>query len=489
MLAVAGSQFIAAAKHANLLTPVSPIISKDDYISESVVEFRREIILHDDTKKGQDKNDIISVETDNGKDDNDSRNNEPGLDYKGTPLHVVFSTSCSDQMHWESFVFFYHAWKVKQPGTVTRIASGCSDKEAEEATKFHQASIQTMSDRFYLHLTPDFSKQRLHDNAKFSYKYMNKPFGLRDWLENSSLKMNSTDRPTGAEDGVVILMDPDMVLLRPLLHDFSQEDVIWAEEHPTTTMVTHGKPMAQQDGYLDNKWMFINGSFVTGDPNIGRPKEKFGPLHWNTGPPYLATVKDMYDISLLWTEYAPRVDHINPGLFAEMQGFIWATYKLNLPHTLIKSIVVSTTQSHHREGWPYVDALPDNEVCAPPASAKLPIGLHYCGRYALGPDFFFSKYRLKKNFLNCEKNLMLPPPLDIGTTYDYFIAPPPASGKPPKVSEKKTFSKKQAKREAFMMCGLINAVNGAATHYKKHNCGSDANFNKVYTIKNDPGKY
>lgn len=467
ILAVVASQYFSAAKHANLLTPVSPILSKDDYISASVVEYRKEVeeVVPGYGGKQQDRGD-----------DKGEHNEEPGLDYHGTPLHVVFSTSCSDQMHWESYVFFYHAFKVKQPGTVTRIASGCNDKEAEFARQFHAASIQTMSDRFYLHLTPDFSKQRLHDNAKTSFKYMNKPFGLRDWLENSPLQMksSSTTKPTGVEDDVVILMDPDMILLRPLLHDFTQEDVVFAEENPPTLKVIRGKPIAQQDGYLNNKWMTLNGTFITGDPNIGRPKDRTGPLNWNTGPPYLATVKDMYDICLLWTEYAPRVDHINPGLFAEMQGFIWATYKLGLPHTLIKSIVVSTTETPHREGWAYVDALPDNEVCAPPASAKLPIGLHYCSRYALGPDFFFSKYRLKKNFLDCRKNLMLPPPLDIGTTYDYFVAPPPASGKPPQKVEKKTFSKRQTKREAFMMCGMISAVNEAATYYKKYNCGADA---------------
>jgi hypothetical protein len=168
------------------------------------------------------------------------------------------------------------------------------------------------------------------------------------------------------------------VLLRPLLHDFTNEDVIWVEENPRDTKVRHGHPIAQQDGYLGNQWMYINGSFVTGDPDIGRPKKDGeGPKWWNTGPPYLATVKDMYDIAQLWTDYAPRVNFVNPGLFAEMQGFIWATFKLKLPHSLIKSIVVSTTETKHREGWAYIDALPEDQVCPSSADAKLPIGLHY----------------------------------------------------------------------------------------------------------------
>ena len=478
ILAVVATQYWAS-QHANIIlssaTPLMP--DKDDFIADSVIEFRK------GPGVGNNKEEEIH-DVNNNKED-------PGLDFHGTPLHVVFSTSCHEQMHWESFVFFYHAWKVKQPGTVTRIASGCSDAEAEEARTFHEQAIQPMSDRFYLHLTPDFSKMRLPEKkGGGSYKYMNKPFGLRSWMENV-LQMNSTDRPKGVEDGVVILMDPDMVLLRPLVHDFSNEDVIWVEDKPATTIVKHGYPMAQQDGYLGNQWMYIDGAFVTGDPNIGKPKDPSGPKHWNTGPPYLATVKDMYDIVTLWTEYAPRVDHINPGLFAEMQGFIWATYKLHLPHTLLKSIVVSTTVSQHREGWAYVDALPDNQVCAPPALAKLPIGLHYCKRYALGPDFFFSKYRLKKNFLQCSTPLLLPPPLDIGAQYDYYIAPPPAkSPKNVQDREKKSFSKKQAKREAFMLCGMISAVNDAATYFKQHMCdGEEANFQKIYTIANNPGNY
>lgn len=187
------SQYSATKSHANLLPVASPIITKDDFLADSVVEYRKD--------GGAGFAGLVY----------DSEEDEQGLSYKGTPLHVVFSTSCHDQMHWESFVFFYHAWKVKQPGTVTRIASGCTDEEAKEARKFHDEAIKTMSDRFYLHLTPDFSKQRHSEDTKTqSYKYMNKPFGLRSWMENV-LRVNETDGAEVVEDGVVILMDPDMV--------------------------------------------------------------------------------------------------------------------------------------------------------------------------------------------------------------------------------------------------------------------------------------
>jgi hypothetical protein len=36
------------------------------------------------------------------------------------PYYMVFSTACSPQQNWQAAVFFYHAHKVKQPGTVVR---------------------------------------------------------------------------------------------------------------------------------------------------------------------------------------------------------------------------------------------------------------------------------------------------------------------------------------------------------------------------------
>jgi hypothetical protein len=61
------------------------------------------------------------------------------------------------------------------------------------------------------------------------------------------------------------------------------------------------------------------------------------------------------------------------------------------------SLVQHHTSFSGREGWPFIDALPDNEeVCQPDSTRVLPIGLHYCKRYSLEKNFF-SKYRIKKN--------------------------------------------------------------------------------------------
>jgi hypothetical protein len=409
------------------------------------------------------------------------------------PYHMIFSTSCIDQQHWESYVFYYHAFKVQQPGTVTRIVSGCTPHQATELQTFHDLHIQPMSPHFHLHMTPDFSRVLGADGKYKVYKYMNKPFGLRHWMQNV-LKMNDPNKDPKVEDGIVMLLDPDMILLRPLVHDFTNENVIFLETNPATRKIQHGFPISQQDGYMSSKWMNLNITYITnGEKLPAHVTRKSAPLHWNTGPPYLATVKDMYQIAKKWTVYAPRVLDVFVGTFSEMFGFILSTTQLNLAHTMIKSIVISTTSTADREGWAYIDAIPANEICLPPTSTSattaLPVGLHYCGRHGLD-TWFFSKYRLKKKYISCETPFLTPPPTDLATLgYDYLLPPPPhghKGGREAWKAPKETFSKKQAKREAYMVCGLIGAVNEAARYFKVHACNGTANMKENYNFHDDP---
>lgn len=107
----------------------------------------------------------------------------------------------------------------------------------------------------------------------------------------------------------------------------------------------------------------------------------------------------------------------------------------------------------------------------------------------------FSKYRIKKNIMNCDKNLLKPPPDDVFPKFDYMIQPPRADGKDAEtyVEVRQPISAKRAKREAFMLCGMISAVNEALRYYKQYACGVNgavtANLNETYTIHNDPSDH
>lgn len=162
-----------------------------------------------------------------------SNNNNSNVEY-----HIIFSSGCKTSQDWQSFVFFYQAMIVKQPGTVTRIVSGCNEEQEATLRKTFREMIEPMAPgRFKVHFTPDYS------NLVPNYKYFNKPFGTKHWLENV---LGFPDNPT-TEDAIVILLDPDQAIVRPFTNnDFS--NTIWKEieegKEPRTR-IEHGFPMGQ----------------------------------------------------------------------------------------------------------------------------------------------------------------------------------------------------------------------------------------------------
>jgi hypothetical protein len=167
------------------------------------------------------------------------------------------------------------------------------------------------------------------------------------------------------------------------------------------------------------------------------------------------------------------------ALLGEMYGWSLAAAHLRLPHTLATSFMISATHIGSAEGWPLIDQLKDDERCEYSTlrekEYKLPYVIHYCQSYWVG-KWFIGKYRLDKEFLSCEKPLLLEPPNDIGLKYDYFIKP---GGRP--YGERITIGSDIAKREQFMICQIIARLNDAATWYKDQTCDKgQANYEKSF---------
>jgi len=59
------------------------------------------------------------------------------VDSDGMTMYTVFSTDCEQFQHWQSYLLFFSAMRIKQTGFITRIASGCSDKQQAEAKEWH----------------------------------------------------------------------------------------------------------------------------------------------------------------------------------------------------------------------------------------------------------------------------------------------------------------------------------------------------------------
>jgi hypothetical protein len=220
------------------------------------------------------------------------------------PTHyTTFSTACSASQNWQSFIFFFFAAKVQQPGYVIRIASGCSEEQQAELMEFQRTHISKLSDKFSVHFTPNFSKVSGDD-----YKYYNKPFGIQHWLEHG-LKYNDKKEN---EDAIIMILDPDMILLRPLTYDFTDSNVMIHKSQrgePKVKKVMHGQPWASLYAFGDGPFRSVDANYVFSnltDSHALEVSQDEKNHNYPGGPPYMATGRDMYAIVNAWCMLVPR---------------------------------------------------------------------------------------------------------------------------------------------------------------------------------------
>jgi peptidyl serine alpha-galactosyltransferase len=386
----------------------------------------------------------------------------------GYEYHIVFSTGCSLYQDWQSYVFFYGAVLAKQPGTITRIVSGCKDSaEEQKMREIFNDEIHPMdpSGRLQLHITPDYSKLK---NGK-SFVYFNKPFGMKHWLEN---KLGFPSKPIN-EDAIVILVDPDQLIMRPFTNnDFTNTEWKFLTSKPYTNVV-HGQPMGQLYGF-GLQWKTQVNMTALGFPNspVDQLSYKQAQAGYIVGPPYIATARDMYKIVTQWTIFAHGVHAQYPFLLAEMFAYCLGAAHQQLPHQTAQSFMISDIGAGKGEGWDYIDKIPDDEICDNFNIDDVPNVLHYCQRYGMG-NYFFGKRKLPKNFLSCESPLLMEPPKNVLQKYTFANFPP---------NNRKEWTPINAKRNAFAVCYMIKVLNEAATHYKNHHCQGNTATNYQKTL-------
>jgi peptidyl serine alpha-galactosyltransferase len=115
------------------------------------------------------------------------------------------------------------------------------------------------------------------------------------------------------EDAIIILMDPDQILLRPFTNDFTGSSEVWRSTGksrvPLGDRVKHGSPFAQRYGYSLQWKTKVNMTHVAG----GKPSRIDGmdmeeaTAHYAVGPPYIVTAKDMYAIAGTWCEFCVSI--------------------------------------------------------------------------------------------------------------------------------------------------------------------------------------
>ena len=191
-------------------------------------------------------------------------------------IHIVFSTDCSFFQDWQSLLVFHTAVNVKQKGRITRIASGCDEKQQKEL----QALYSELYPQYWVHFTPDFK----HDSKSGKkYDFYNKPYGIYHWLQHADPPV-----PSGT---IVVIIDPDMIFLRPITSQVKGNaaniflNSFNPESDPVPIKVQRGMPVAQLYGlgvpWTNDKHKDFNRSYVCGE---GSPcldtKLHFGEDHY-----------------------------------------------------------------------------------------------------------------------------------------------------------------------------------------------------------------
>lgn len=303
---------------------------------------------------------ITSIDHNNTKAEHNSKRDstyhQPSVKY-----HTVFSTGCSLYQDWQSYVFFFHAIHSGQEGHITRIASGCEGKAKDEVEKIFKNEIEPIDpERLHLHQTPEYGY--IH-KQKQAFKYFNKPYGLRHWFENV---LGYPENHAEHDDSIIILMDPDQILLRPFTDDFTKSAENWwlPEEGRHKLKVEHGSPFAQNYGYRTEWRWLVNQTYVFQGPTpiLQMNEDEIMNYYKGMGAPYIATVKDMYEIVKVWTDVVPRVRNEFPNILAEMFAFNEAVAHLGLRPTIATSFMVSEV-GKEGEGWPLVDNVDPKDVC------------------------------------------------------------------------------------------------------------------------------
>ena len=141
-----------------------------------------------------------------------------------------------------------------------------------------------------------------------NYKYYNKPFGVRHWLEHGLKYKESTEN----EDVIISILDPDMILLRPITYDFTDSNVIIHKSsrgEPKIKKVQHGQPWASLYAFGDGPFRSVDLNYVFANYTDSLALKTSHDERVNNfpgGPPYMATGKDMYAIVNAWCMLVPR---------------------------------------------------------------------------------------------------------------------------------------------------------------------------------------
>jgi hypothetical protein len=418
----------------------------------------------------------------------------------GMKYHFVLQSDCKDPTQdWQVYTFFYYMFKSKQEGDVTSIVTGCSPGVRQgELESFFREQIEPMGSagdgspsRFHIHFAPAHRDQVSVGGLRTHMKYFNRPFGIMHWMETQLRYVNGHKGPNPHDDTVIVVMDRDMLLLKPFGPTMKNEEELWKATANPPTRVNHGVSFAQYAPFASNWWLDISVSdFAYEVQDAVARLQKMGivevNLHYAAGPPFFSTAKDFYPLVSQWTELTfPLYQTLNEKVLREPHAaYALASAILKQPHELASTFSVDNCRD---EGFGRFAAA--FQAGAPQGGGtgafcrSFPLNLmphiaEYSKRYSLG-NYIIGKHYVDLDFLgkpeSCFRPLFAEPPDNVAEMFSYY--------KDPEAGTRVTIEHENTVYQmAFLLCETIKALNEAATYYKQKNCKAGMNLEKTKTF-------
>lgn len=387
------------------------------------------------------------------------------VDKKDNLIHLVFSTGCTNpSTEVSSLMMQQTAMEVGHRGPITRIVSGCTEKQqaeiVERATLYHD---------FRYHFTKQYFPHPV-PNVTDNYSPYNKPFGMRDWLNNNVI-----------DENFVALVDADFVFLKPLqVNTKSNQDIRYAGHRQPSTVSNEVKPGVA----LAQDWFnYMRGGLWKSKPELiqkickGQPcarisipdaEEYFAP----TGPPYIFHISDARKFVDDYCHFTVEVRKEFKTWMSEMYGLAVAAANNNIKFTILSDVGITHPKfgkSNNREYWNFVQKVTGNPCDSTQANSglttnDLPVALHLCQHYSVLPadgyKWDYYKRLQPANLLSCNAPTLKVPPISLWDVANQ-------SG-----------DRDLKRAEVWTQCTVTRIVNKALTNYKAKACVGDYNIDQ-----------
>jgi hypothetical protein len=336
-------------------------------------------------------------------------------------MHFIYTVGC-DEFQVIAAVALDNSWKeVKNRGRLTRIVGGCDNQSQQEFLKTSPLSGD-----------PDYSvffadgNLTMHPMTGTAYPARARPHSIEMWL-------NQKD-PT---EDIVVILDPDMVFMRPL------------SEHPSMRYVRPGFMLAQQYAHGDTWIKFAEAGEETPSISLNDAWSLYA-----TGPPWALHISDLKRMLPDWKRYTDAQK--GDGLMREQNAFNMAAYKHRIPSSGSTNLMVS-------EPGAWTEAWGDLSSPEFSSSSWSPYVLHYCHVLEY-KTWQFQKSLFSHGWYAEKFHNSLPTPISCGA---------PLPEEPPAVPTEAEEPDAIKRQHAFMLAELLPRLSRAFKATRAKYCGAE----------------